>query len=223
MKSWLGCAFGCALVACSSEEPGNEMSMGGSGGSAGSNGAAGSAGSAGSGGGAAGSGGAMGTGRCNAVLVSDEPTSASHFPQCSAIEYSTNPPSGGDHYGAWAAFQTYDFPVPPGNLVHALEHGAVVFWYNCPEGCADEVADVETFIAALPVDVSCVNTGAERRAILTPSPSLEARWAASAWGFALTADCFDEEAFADFYADHYGRGPEDLCVAGQAFSTNPCP
>ena len=52
-----------------------------------------------------------------------------------------SPPVFGDHYPTWAAFQTYEYPVPLGYLVHSLEHGAVVVFYDCPEGCAEEVAE----------------------------------------------------------------------------------
>lgn len=194
----------------------------GSAGAAGSNTAGSSAGGSNAGGGSAGAN-ADGSGECDARVVESPPTSALHVAECSALEYSTNPPSGGDHYGRWPAYASYDFALPAGNVVHALEHGAVVFWYNCPEGCSSEVAAVEAFIAQLPVDPVCAGTGAERRTIVVPSPELEVRWAASAWGFALTASCFDQAVFEAFYTDHYGQGREDTCAAGQAFSASPCP
>lgn len=212
-----------ATSACGSSQEAEEPSgMGGAGmsataGSGGANAGASGAGRAGSGGGAAGS------GDCEIEIVQSPPASATHLGECTAIEYDTNPPSGGDHYGAWPAFQSYDFAVPAGYLVHALEHGAVVFWYNCPDGCPAEVAEVEAFISGLPQDPACAGTSADRRVILVPSPELHARWAASAWGFALTASCFDAEAFEGFYLEHYAQGREDLCAAGQAFTENPCP
>lgn len=198
--------------------------------SAGSGGAAAAGGRSGSGGTSGASGGSpatpagdAGVADCGASIVESLPTSASHLTQCSAVTYDTNPPSGGSHYAIWAAYQSYDFPLPAGYLVHSLEHGAVVFWYNCPEGCAGEVAEVEAFIASMPEDPSCSGTGAARRAVLVPSPALGSRWAASAWGFALTADCFDAAAFGAFYDEHYGRGPEDLCnPPAQVFTADPC-
>jgi hypothetical protein len=191
---------GC--IGCGSDDPEGPMGMGGSG--------------------AGGSGGAPAS-ECNAMLEESLPSSALHLLACSATSYTTNPPSGGDHYGMWAAFQSYDFPVPEGFLVHALEHGAVVFWYSCLDGCPDEVATVEAFIASLPEDPLCDPFGVPRRVILTPSATLRSRWAASSWGYALTADCFDEAAFRDFYTEHYGEGREPLCNPGQAFTANPCP
>jgi hypothetical protein len=160
---------------------------------------------------------------CNVRVQASPPTSAAHVPDCTALTFDTNPPSGGEHYGVWPAFRSYDFPLSEGFLVHGLEHGAVVFWYNCPEGCAEEVAEVQSFIASLAADPACIGMGAVRRAILTPSPTLGSRWAASAWGFALTADCFDPAAFEEFYTEHYDAGPESFCAAGQAFTSDPCP
>lgn len=161
-------------------------------------------------------------GACGAVVTSFEGGSRAHLAACSGISYPMSPPVFGDHYPEWAAYQTYDFPMPLGYLVHDLEHGAVVFFYECPEGCADEVAEVQAFIDALPADPRCAPFDIDHQVILTPRPGLGARWAASAWGASITADCFDADLFGEFYADRRGRGPEDLCQQGIAFSVNPC-
>lgn len=183
----------------------------GTGGSAGAEG--GSAGEAGS---TNGSGGAAGS--CS-VDVAEHPLSAGiHVTECSAIEYTTNPPSSGEHYGVWAAYQNYDFALPRGYWVHALEHGAVVITYNCDDGCSDEVEQVKSFIDDLPPDPRCSAAGLEHQIILTPDPLLDTRWAMSSWGFTLRADCVDEDAFERFYLDHFGHGPEDLCGGGTAFT-----
>lgn len=161
-------------------------------------------------------------GECNAIETRFENGSREHIAACSETAYSMSPPVFGDHYPTWAAYQTYDFPVPLGFLVHDLEHGAVVFFYDCPDGCADEVSEVTGFVSGLPSDPICANHGVERRTILAPRPGLGARWAAAAWGFSLTADCFDAELFGAFYDEHVGRAPEDLCNPGLAFDSDPC-
>ena len=160
-------------------------------------------------------------GECNAVETRFDNGSREHIEECSETDYAMNPPVFGDHYPFWAAFQSYDFAVPVGYLVHDLEHGAVVFFYDCPDGCDDEVALVEDFIAALPDDPICP-TDVRHRVILVPKPGLGARWAAAAWGFSIKGDCFDAELFEAFYSRHVGNGPEDLCNPGIAFTSNPC-
>jgi hypothetical protein len=135
------------------------------------------------------------------------------MPLCAPLTYATNPPSSGNHYAIWAAYQTYDRPFPRGFWVHNLEHGAVVITYNCPGGCAAEVAAAQAFIDGLPADCG----GTARRVILLPDPELDVRFAASAWGHTLRASCFDREAFSTFFTEHYDHAPESICGGG----TNP--
>jgi hypothetical protein len=148
---------------------------------------------------------------CTGVIENHPVEGCYHVPCPPASSYATRPPSSGDHDGNWPDFHTYPQPVPWANLVHALEHGAIVIVYNCPGGCPDEVAQAQAFIDALPVDSLC--TGADpRRVILAPDPTLDVRWAATAWTWTLRAGCFLTDAFAAFARDHYGQGREPLCT-----------
>jgi hypothetical protein len=77
--------------------------------------------------------------------------------------------------------------------------------YNYPGGCADEVAQAQALIDGLVPDPGCA--GARMKIVLSPDPSLEVRWAASAWTWTLRAACFDKQAFALFVDEHY-QGPD---------------
>lgn len=160
-------------------------------------------------------------GECNAVPATTRGLSHTHVDECSPLNYAQNPPAGGDHYSTWAAFQSYSFPVPRGYWVHDLEHGAVVYTYNCPDGCADEVAAVEKLVAELPGDPLCSNTPKPRRVVITPDPLLDSRWGVSSWGFTLRADCVDRDRFTQFYLNHFGHGREQLCAPGWDFAGVP--
>jgi hypothetical protein len=150
-------------------------------------------------------------GACNVQIAQHPDEGASHVDCTPVPKYKTKPPSSGNHYGNWADFKTYDKPVPWGHLVHSMEHGAVVIVYNCPGGCPDEVAAAQAMIDALPVDALC--TGADkRRVILAPDPTLDVRWAASAWTWTLRASCFDAAAFSDFAKAHYNHAGENFCT-----------
>jgi hypothetical protein len=159
-------------------------------------------------------------GACNVVPSSFTGLTRLHIDACSAITYPNNPPAGGNHYPVWAAYQSFPFAVPRGFWVHNLEHGAVVYSYNCPDGCADEVADVQALIDALPVDQDCM-LDEPRRVVLTPDPLLDVRWGVSAWGYTLRADCVDDERFRQFYLNHYAQGPEPVCGNGSDFGGMP--
>jgi hypothetical protein len=157
-------------------------------------------------------------GACNTVVQAQPIEGATHIPDCTTQAYASNPPSSGPHWSTSAAHRVYDVAVPRESLVHNLEHGAMIIWYNCAANCGD-VARAEAFISSLPVDPICPPTGPVRRVILVPDPLLDVPIAASSWGFTLRADCFDEQAFSDFFAAHYAHGPEQVCFDGWDFET----
>jgi hypothetical protein len=129
------------------------------------------------------------TGKCDAVEQEQAIEGFTHVDVCSYVEYFTKPPSSGDHYPIWAAYKTYTTAIPEGFFVHNLEHGAIVLTYNCPNGCAADVAAAQAMIDALPADPDCAAQGStvRRRTLMTPDPSLDVPFAASAWGWTLRA------------------------------------
>lgn len=54
-----------------------------------------------------------------------------HVSEGTKVNYSTNPPVFGPHYSSWITKGFYEEPRPDGNLVHSMEHGYVIIWYNC--------------------------------------------------------------------------------------------
>jgi len=157
-------------------------------------------------------------GPCGAVTQQRPIEGASHVATCSYVDYRTLPPSSGDHYAVWAAYMTYDQPVPEGYWVHDLEHGAIVLSYNCgAAGCATDVAAAQQMIDQYADDPLCASAGegVRHRFVMTPDPRLDVRFAASAWGWTLRASCFDADAFLAFAKAHYGQGPEVLCANGE--------
>lgn len=157
-------------------------------------------------------------GPCGAVTQQHPIEGETHVAICSYVDYHTLPPSSGDHYPVWAAYMTYDQPVPEGYWVHNLEHGSIVLSYNCGEaGCASDVAAAQQMMDQYPDDALCLSDdqGVTHRLVMTPDPRLDVRFAASAWGWTLRANCFDPDAFLAFANAHYGQGPELLCDQGE--------
>lgn len=160
---------------------------------------------------------------CGSRVVAYETAPGGHVANCSAIAYATNPPTSGNHYPTWAKFQAYDAPVPRGFYVHDLEHGAIVVTYHCPDGCDADVAALVDYLASRPRDPLCTGA-APNRFVVTPDPELDVRFAASAWGYALTSSCFDLAALGAFIDAHYGEAPEDFCTEGVDVLSPPvCP
>lgn len=154
---------------------------------------------------------------CNTVATVFPIEPAPHtMANCDPVVWNTNPPTSGPHFPNWAAYTTYATPVTRGFWVHAMEHGAVVVLYNCPNGCDADVAQLQAFIASRPVDPLCV-APLQRRVIMTPDPLLPTKFALTAWGASVTSECVDIPAFDAFYAAHYATGMiENTCADGIA-------
>jgi len=152
---------------------------------------------------------------CNAVVRTYPLESASHVTPCTPVTYGTNPPSSGQHYGVFPKFGVYEYAIPRGFWVHALEHGGAVVTYSCTD-CESEVAQAIELVKTQDVEALCCSGGscdsATNRMLLTPDPGSPTRWAASAWGFTLTADCFEPEVFKNFADSYRGQGPEQICA-----------
>jgi hypothetical protein len=114
-----------------------------------------------------------------------------------ALDYADPPPSGGDHNPCWAPWGVHTEEVPDENWVHNLEHGGVVFLYNCPEGCPEEVATLTRLVESLEV-----------WALLTPYSELGVPFAAVSWEHRLLLQCVDEDVLDQWFLDHVNRGPE---------------
>lgn len=163
---------------------------------------------------------------CRVVMTTNiVVTGAVHVETCTPVSYATNPPSGGNHWGQWAAFKKYKVPVPREMYVHDLEHGAVVLSYRCDDDCPDVVAALEKVFDEVAGDPLCVSAGGgvKARLVLTPDANLETPIAASAWGATYTATCIDTASLAKFVSANYGKGPETTCYAGQDLEVTPPP
>lgn len=159
------------------------------------------------------------------VYTAREPGAAfNHLPNCSTLDFATHPPTGGTHYGTWAAYQTYAEAVPWGFLVHSMEHGAVVLAYRCDGDCTAVRDGLQAIIDERPVDPLCASHASDRRLILVPDPELEWPIAVVAWERLYLATCLDAPSIRTFIDDAYGHGREDLCHDGADLSATAwCP
>jgi hypothetical protein len=151
------------------------------------------------------------------IVVSPVSPTIRHVPEGTAIQYCTNPPSGGDHFPVWAAFQEYDKPIDWPYLVHSMEHGAVVLLYKCDPACPEIVDVLRKVRDEAAADPLCAGQATPKRIIIAPSPTIPTKVAAAAWGAAYTADCADQPTLAAFVRDYYAKGPENFCSPGRIF------
>ena len=123
--------------------------------------------------------------------------------------FNSNPPTSGRHYGQEFDAGFYDInspqaqqPYPEGYLGHNLEHGYVIFWYNCD--LVDE-AGCETLKSQIQAVMSKFDNF---KVIAFPSDSIENPLVMVSWGQLLRFDTFDEGLASQFIKVNRNRAPE---------------
>jgi hypothetical protein len=113
--------------------------------------------------------------------------------------YTVNPPAGGDHYPVPASAGVYTAnPPPDSQLVHSLEHGYVILWFDP----TTESADLQKIVAAAqkyPADT-----------LVVPRSGMPVPLAATAWHHRLLCQGFNEGALLNFIAQYRNQGPEKI-------------
>jgi hypothetical protein len=133
-------------------------------------------------------------------------TSSPHIPtDTDPGTYNSDPPTSGLHYTEEAQAGFYDtniYKYPAGYLVHNLEHGYVIFWYNCDllstSGCSDLKSQIKAVIDDL----------GGTKLIAYPWPSLGVPVVVTSWGRMQKFETFDAEQAKAFYRTNLNRAPE---------------
>jgi hypothetical protein len=124
-----------------------------------------------------------------------------HFtslPPSKPFKYNSFPPSSGRHYFTPAVYDFYTEPVDKYQLVHNLEHGAIVVqWGNkVPESQVEKIRqwwqdDARGIVAA-------------------PLPGLGDKIAVTAWTHVAKCTAFNDAAFSKFRDVFRFKGPERI-------------
>lgn len=125
---------------------------------------------------------------------------------CGADPYSSIPGTSGPHWdpsglAAWGAYAT---PQNESQLIHNLEHGGIVIWYDADALDDAQVAELTSYVEGQ------VSSGVSGRYkfILTPwggTEELGAAVAVTAWRNLLKLDTFDMDAVRAFGDENYLR------------------
>ena len=139
-------------------------------------------------------------------VIADE--GRGHVDNGTEVTFAHYPPSSGTHYRSPAAWGVYTEPVAEGLFVHNLEHGGVVFLYNCPVACPDLEKQFADFYTNAPPDT----TFNERKIIVTPydAAKMQAPIVALAWNHQLDMPQFDADIMLKWYRRYVNQGPEPV-------------
>jgi len=123
--------------------------------------------------------------------------------------FNSNPPTSGKHYGQPLEAGFYDelspevqTPFPEGYLLHNLEHGYVIYWYNCDLLVDAECTDLKQQIQA------SITDNRSTKLIAFPRTSMEIPVALTSWGQILPMEAFDAKQAQDFVSANRNRAPE---------------
>lgn len=138
--------------------------------------------------------------RLNSSLMGQEVKieGRSHVPNGTEIQYNSNPPAGGPHYGTTAHAGIYDKDKAPadGYLVHSLEHGAVILWYKS-DLLQDQVEKLKKIF----------NESSGKK-IMVQRKNLDMPVALTSWGWILKLKAIDEAKIKEFIETNSNRAPE---------------
>ncbi len=120
-------------------------------------------------------------------------------------EYNSDPPTSGPHYPDEAQAGFYDtnsYQYPAGYLVHNLEHGYIIFWYNCSLLNETACTDLKSQIKSVLDEFNNV------KVIAYPWDSLDVPVAMTSWGRLQKMETFDAVQARTFYTTNLNKSPE---------------
>jgi len=123
--------------------------------------------------------------------------------------FPSDPPAGGSHYASEFDAGFYhetspqaQVPYPAGYLGHNLEHGYVIFWYNCEVISESECGTLKTEIQTVMDDFGGI------KLIAFPWPSLDVPAAMTSWGRLQRFEIFDPQIATAFVEANRNKAPE---------------
>lgn len=123
--------------------------------------------------------------------------------------FNSNPPTSGAHYAEQFDAGFYDetsseaqLPYPEGYLGHNLEHGYVIYWYNCDLLDENECASLKDQIQESMAD------NGSTKLIAFPRSSMDVPVAMTTWGQLLKMESFDSGQARKFVSTNRYKAPE---------------
>jgi len=127
----------------------------------------------------------------------------------SPVAYNSIPPTSGPHYSDIVAWQVYEEPFRYEQLVHNLEDGGVMLYYQCEAACPERIEQLRTIaqpyidagrhVAVVPNEPTWILADES-----TPHQDMSTPIAVVAWRKLLKLDEFDTEKIRQFIEAYEG-------------------
>jgi len=112
--------------------------------------------------------------------------------------YNSEPPSSGPHYDTPAEAGFYDQAPVDEYLVHSMEHGYVIIWYNCDQYSAGTCDQLKTQIKDVMGAAGVSSVTGTLKLIAVPRAGQKTPIALSAWGHIDTPATYSWQEILDF-------------------------
>jgi hypothetical protein len=123
--------------------------------------------------------------------------------------FNSEPPTSGPHYAEEYEAGFYEenspeaqAPYPEGYIGHNLEHGYVIYWYNCGLLDSNECTELKGQIRESMAD------NGHTKLIAFPRSSMDVPVAVTSWGQLLKMDDFNASQAKKFVSTNRNRAPE---------------
>lgn len=133
---------------------------------------------------------------------------STHVPVGSAIVYLTDPPTSGNHYPDPQDGGYFETPIAAPYLVHSMEHGGVIVYYNPATVTAEQKDRLKALAAAHP--------GVFSQVICVPRDDASYPVILTAWLHRLRLAAYDQARLDGFLTLYLGQGPEKDPALGGA-------
>lgn len=125
-----------------------------------------------------------------------------HVAAGTRVTYKSTPPTSGPHYARWAAPSVYEEgEVQPELLVHNLEHGNVIIYFDRSALAQGEVEEL--------INLQKKFIGQWDGVLLVGQKNKETPVILTAWRVMLPLKGYDRERISQFLNAYRGRGPEN--------------
>ena len=136
------------------------------------------------------------------------PANGNQTAECGGADpYSSLPATSGPHWNGPADWGVYSTPQVEAQLIHNLEHGGIVIWYDPAALDADSIDALSQYVNRQ----TASGLSGRFKFIVSPwggQDPLGAPIVATAWRYLLELATADTDAIDAFARDHYGRSPE---------------
>jgi len=135
--------------------------------------------------------------------------SAAHIPEGTPHDpYNSEPPTSGPHYATPVEAGFYDQAPVDEYLVHNMEHGHIIIWYNCTGLSEAECTTLKNQIRDTMSRAGVSAVTGTLKLVAVPRPSLTTQIALTSWGHLQLLEAFDSNAILEFIRAYRDEAPE---------------